>query len=109
MSHLKIEPSKIHGVGIFTKDPIPKGTKMFLAADLNEFEKGGDIMTRFGGLVNHTKTPNCEFKEDGNSGLVYLHSLRNIYKNEELTIDYSVLPFPFKSDITGYKNDLLTI
>lgn len=76
---------------------------MFLAADLNEFEKGGNIMTRFGGLVNHIKSPNCEFTEEDKDGMVYLRSLRNINKGEELTIDYSILPFPFKSDVTGYK------
>ena len=104
MANLIIQPSKIHGVGIFIKEPIPKGTRMFLAADLNEYEKGGSVMTRFGGLVNHTKSANCEFTEGDDKGLVYLRSLRNINKGEELTIDYSILPFPFKSNVSGYKN-----
>lgn len=81
---------------------------MFSVADLNEYEKGGNIMTRLGGLVNHIKSPNCEFTDGDDKGLVYLRSLRNIRAGEELTIDYSILPFPFKSDIDGYKNDLLT-
>jgi hypothetical protein len=29
---------------------------------------------------------------------------RDIEPNEELTADYSVLEYPFKSDVTGYKN-----
>lgn len=102
MSNLLIAPSKIHGVGVFTKVNIPKGTRMFLVADLNEYEKGGNIMTRLGGLVNHIKSPNCEFKEEYD-GLVYLRSLMNIDKGEELTINYKILPFPFKSSVTGYK------
>lgn len=102
MNKLIIAPSKIHGRGVFTKVKIPNGTRMFVVADLKEYENGGNIMTVFGKLVNHKWDSNCEFKE-GDNGLVYLNSIKNIYPKEELTIDYSILPFPFKSDVTGYK------
>lgn len=104
MANLRIGSSKIHGNGVFTKVNIPSGTRMFLVADVKKYEEGGRIMTRFGGLVNHTKSPNCEFTEADGDGMVYLRSLKNINIGEELTVNYEVLPFPFMSDVTGYKN-----
>lgn len=103
MSNLKIRTSKIHGRGVFSKVKIPKGTQMFLVADLKEYDKR-DIMTVFGKLVNHKRDANCDLTDGDDNGLVYLRSLKNIYPNEELTINYAILPFPFKSDVSGYRN-----
>jgi hypothetical protein len=93
--------SNIHGRGVFTKCNIPPYTKLNLMADLNKYSAGENCMTEFGSLVNHKRLSNCGILEK--DGLVYLITLKRIKTGEELTINYTTLPFPFKSDVTGYK------
>lgn len=107
----KVEDSLIHGKGVFAKQAIPKGTRIFeyagervlkvnLAADLaagltslayvmnlNETtaidgDRGGND-ARF---INHSCNPNCEvlyFNE-----IPYIYSIRQINIDEELSFDY---------------------
>jgi len=104
VANLFVNKSNIHGSGLFTKVPVQKGTQMCMVADLNKYSEGDSIMTRLGSLINHNrKNANCEFFEYDDNGLVFLRSVRDIIKGEELTINYNILPFPFKSDTTGYK------
>jgi len=105
VANLFVHKSAIHGKGLFTKVQIKKGTKMCVVADLNKYSNGENIMTDLGSLINHSKkNANCEFFEDNDSvGFVFLKPIRDIVKGEELTINYNILPFPFKSDTTGYK------
>lgn len=98
---LYIGKSPIHGNGIFTYKFIPKDTQLFLVADLQRYHEGGKWISQLGRLINHQKDGNTFLKKHGN--LFVLYSNRDIYVGEELTSDYSVLPKPFKSDVTGYK------
>jgi hypothetical protein len=93
--------SQIHGKGVFTANKIESDTSIFLVADLNRHKKNLDWITFFGRFVNHKKNGNCVLKKEGEK--YYLYSKKDIEPNEELTSDYSVLEYPFKSDIIGYK------
>jgi SET domain-containing protein len=96
------QKSEIHGIGLFTYEKIKEGDVIMEVADLNRFYKNMEFITNKGKLVNHKKDCNCYIN------LVidkyYLLANRDIEPNEELTADYSVLEYPFKSDVTGYKN-----
>ena len=77
--------SKIHGIGLFTDTEIKKGDFILLVADINRLNSSREFITIRGKLINHKTDCNC-------------------FTNEELTTDYSLLKYPFKSDVTGYKN-----
>ena len=93
--------SKIHGFGLFTNDYIKKGVKIIEVADLKRFYQNLDWITAKGKLVNHSKNGNCSVNLVMDK--YYLVSICDIEPNEELTSDYSVLEYPFKNDIQGYK------
>lgn len=93
--------SQIHGKGVFTANKIEKETCIFLVGDMSRHEKKLDWITFLGRFVNHQKNGNCILKKEDNQ--YYLYAERDIMPNEELTSDYSVLEYPFKNDITGYK------
>lgn len=98
---LTVRKSKIHGKGLYTDELIPQGTRIILVGDLKRFKQGKHWITKLGRLVNHSKKGNCYLKREEDSYVLYAG--RHINGGEELTSDYSVLPKPFKSDVTGYK------
>lgn len=97
-----IADSDIHGRGLFTNTQIDNDTKIIEVADLKRYNEKKYWISKFGRLVNHKKEGNCVLKKE--AGKFYLYSNRVILQHEELTSDYSVLPFPFKSDVSEYNN-----
>ena len=95
-----IAESQIHGLGIFTSVGITKGTQLFVAA-YNDFVKGKFRITNYGKMVNHQKNGNCELKKLNDSYI--LVAIKDIKSNEELISDYSKLEYPFKSNVSDYK------
>ena len=93
--------SQIHGKGVFTANGVEKDSRIFLVADLIRHKSKLDWITFLGRFVNHQKNGNCVLKREGEK--YYLYSIKDIEPNEELTSDYSLLDYPFKNDITGYK------
>jgi len=106
-----VKTSQVHGKGVFAKNTIPKGTRIFeyagervqkvnLAADLangltslvyvmnlNETyavdgERGGND-SRF---INHSCDPNCEVLYF--SGTPYIYAIQAIPEGDELNFDY---------------------
>lgn len=100
---LYISNSKIHWRGVFAKENICKDTLIekipyieFKSDDIiKEFEKytfglkNGNIciMLSYSSLLNHSNEPNSIIK-DGDDEYLYLYSLIDIKKDEELTIKY---------------------
>lgn len=82
-----IAPSTIHGVGVFTRSPVKKGTVLFPV-----ITDGSYVVTRLGSKVNHSYKPNCVLRRRGN--VWFLIANEDISSNEELTGDYNDTP-PF--------------
>lgn len=110
-SHVTIKESKIHGLGLFAKEDIPKNTLLGLTHIKHELFQDNYIRTPIGGYYNHSDDPNCyslltdELLEKyvgtiiGNFGLNenenkdkfrYLISLKDIKKGEEITSKYKL-------------------
>lgn len=105
-----VDRSPLHGLGVFSKDFVPKGSKVWefnpifdLKVDPAEFEKlpqavkeeieihmyvpedGGLFYyeTTSGKYMNHSRDPNVDFSNVG-----YGYALRDIQPGEELLCDY---------------------
>jgi SET domain-containing protein len=83
----EIAPSTIHGVGVFTRIPIKKGSVLFPV--VSETEKK---VTPLGSKVNHSYTPNCVLRKYGDTWCIVANE--DIPVNAELTGDYNDTP-PF--------------
>ena len=98
--NLEIRKSPIHGNGLFAKEDIPKNTKLGLGW-VTLFDPGfgyiDKIRTPIGGHCNHSDDPNIfkKYNEDKSyDHIEYLDiiTLRDIKKDEELTIKYEIPP-----------------
>ena len=88
--NLTISNSSIHGLGLFAKFDIPKGTKLgMIHYYVDDFEI---IRTPLGGFLNHSDTPNCskETQKSIAGKRSYLITNRDIKCGEELTITYDL-------------------
>ncbi len=54
----------------------------------NTRKKSAALLLGFGSLYNHSTKPNLDYIKKLNDGLMVFKALRNIDKDEELTIDY---------------------
>ena len=102
------QKSEIHGIGLFTDAEIKKGDYIIEVADLKRFYQDAfispslvDFISSKGKLVNHKKDCNCSMSLIIDK--YYLIAIIDIEPNEELTIDYSLLQYPFNSDVKGFK------
>ena len=75
---LLLEESPIHGLGVFAKEFIPKGSD-WLAAYSN-------VKYICGRFINHSDDPNCKF-EFTLAGTLCI-ALKDIKAGEELTVSY---------------------
>ncbi|HSU72258.1 MAG TPA: SET domain-containing protein-lysine N-methyltransferase [Candidatus Binatia bacterium] len=110
---LLVRNSRVHGKGVFTQTAIPKGKRIVeydgerisrkegLKRDKAQKKKGQFYVFAIdkqwcvdgskGGiarLINHSCNPNCRYRRM--SGRIWIYSLRNIKKGEELTYDYDL-------------------
>tara|TARA_R110001592_G_scaffold153234_1_gene381490 strand:+ start:291 stop:614 length:324 start_codon:yes stop_codon:yes gene_type:complete len=93
-----INKSNVDGLGLFAVEDITKDTVLGVSHVTNSNFENGYIRTPLGGFVNHSKEPNSVFFSEQNkfppvaeNGVcVYLKSLRNISKGEELLVQYSL-------------------
>ena len=53
-----IHKSKIHGLGLFATEEIPKGTDLGITHVADDRFKGGLIRLPLGGFINHSNSPN---------------------------------------------------
>jgi SET domain-containing protein len=84
-NNLTIKDSKIHGLGVFATEDISENTDL----GLTHLLLGKKIFrTPLGGFINHGDDPNCKKLEQNNE--FYLLTIKNIKKNEELTVFYTL-------------------
>jgi len=91
--YVEIRTSPIHGVGLFAKTPIKKGTHLGVSHIYAPGFETSYIRTPVGGFINHSEEPNCHKLESPEESVITYFSLvtsRNIEKNEELTITYTL-------------------
>ena len=91
--YVEIRTSSIHGVGLFAKSPIKKGTNLGVSHIYAPGFETSYIRTPVGGFINHSEEPNCHKIESPDESVITYFSLvasRNIEKDEELTITYTL-------------------
>ena len=93
-----INKSNVDGLGLFAVEDITKDTVLGVSHVTNSNFENGYIRTPLGGFVNHSEEPNSVFFSDQhkfppvaeNGVCVYLKTLRDIPKGEELLVQYSL-------------------
>ena len=91
--YVEIRTSPIHGVGLFAKAPIKKGTNLGVSHIYAPGFETSYIRTPVGGFINHSEEPNCHKIESPEESVITYFSLvvsKNIEKDEELTITYTL-------------------
>ena len=104
---LIVKSSALHGAGVYTTKPVPKGTRILeytgprlkkkeadgLYADnevtyLFTMDDPNIVIDGFGmaAFINHSCSPNCESDQFGKQ--IWIVALRDIAPGEELTYDY---------------------
>ena len=82
---LTIKPSSIDGLGLFATQTIPKNTDLGMI----HFSYGEIIIrTPLGGFINHSDKPNCKKLDLEDEW--HLKTIKEIKKNEELTLKYTL-------------------
>lgn len=81
-----LKHSEIDGMGLFAKEQINSGHEFGITHVADARFENGYIRTPLGGFFNHSESPNCEayIKKD----YICLRSLREIDKDEEITVKY---------------------
>ena len=83
--YLTIKKSEIHGLGLYSLTEIPKDTTI----GMTHIQIENDLIrTPLGGFLNHSDSPNCERKQHNKRW--FLKTIKNIDKDEELTLEYSM-------------------
>jgi SET domain-containing protein len=80
---LTIKASDIEGLGLFATQDIKAGTQLGVSHIIISDEI---IRLPLGGFINHTDNPNCIRINVANKS--YLHTLKDIKQDEELTLKY---------------------
>ena len=80
---LTIKASGIEGLGLFATQDIKAGTQLGVSHLIISDEI---IRLPLGGFINHTDNPNCIRINVANKS--YLHTLKDIKQDEELTLKY---------------------
>jgi SET domain-containing protein len=94
--NLRLGFSKIHDIGLFAKEAIPKGTNF----GMSHIQISGTLIrTPLGGFINHKEDPNCEkvklyfTNEDKQTAYNFskwnLMTIQDIKEGEELTLKYT--------------------
>ena len=90
---VEIRNSSIHGVGLFAKTPIERGTHLGVSHIYAPGFHQNHIRTPVGGFVNHSDEPNCRKIESPEASMLTYYSLvtsKDIEKDEEITVKYTL-------------------
>ena len=82
---LRLGFSKIHDIGLFAKENIPKATNFGMShIQISETI----VRTPLGGFINHSDNPNCA-KYEYEDGRYFIEVIKPIGPMEELTLKYT--------------------
>jgi hypothetical protein len=89
---LRVGKSKIHGEGVFSNQPVKKGTVVGISHIRKQFERDGEMYqapfpSKILGLYNHTEE-NPNVTEIDNGDYISLIAVRDIQPGEELVSNY---------------------
>ena len=87
-SYLTIQKSTIEGLGLFAIESISANTSLGISHVHHIDYEDDYIRTPLGGFINHSNTPNCDIYND--IGDLYLKTIKDIKKGEELTLKYTL-------------------
>ena len=85
-SYLTIQKSNIEGIGLFAIDSISANTSLGISHVYHVDYEDSYIRTPLGGFINHSDNPNCDIIYK--VGDLYLETIKDIKKGEELTLKY---------------------
>jgi SET domain-containing protein len=85
--HLTIKKSKIEGLGLFALKDIEKGVNSGIT-HITDPITNKLFRTPLGGFINHSEEPNAKLVEV--QRFRYLYFLRDIKKDEEITLKYTM-------------------
>ena len=85
---LTIKESEIEGLGLIAKNNIVKDTNLGISHVYHVDFDDNYIRTPLGGFINHSEKPNCERVDHQDKW--YLKTTKDINKNEELTLKYTM-------------------
>lgn len=85
---LTIQKSSIHGLGLFAIESISANTNLGVSHVHHIDYEDDYIRTPLGGFINHSESSNCDIYND--IGNLYLKTIKDIKKGEELTLTYTL-------------------
>jgi len=85
MKNIYIEKSVIHGRGLFTANDLKEGD--IIGVSHVTYDDVWYQVVPIGLFYNHSSEPNCIVKTKGDINLLIAN--KDIYKDEELTVDYT--------------------
>ena len=90
--NIKLQPSNIHGYGVFAKCDIPKDSILGISHVANDNFPNGWIRTPLGGFYNHSERPNCKLQEKILNGNVVkvLKTVVDVKAGFEITCKYTI-------------------
>ena len=88
--NLTIKKSNINGLGIFATEDIKKENNFGVSHIKDLKVEDGYWRTPLGGFINHSIDPNCKKSENRFTKNLYLIATKDIKKDEELTVCYTL-------------------
>ena len=93
--NLEIRKSLIHGMGLFAKQPISRGTILGISHVSHDLFPDGWIRTPLGGFYNHSEEPTCELvdnnmDDDFLTEIKLLRTIKNLSIGTEITCTYKI-------------------
>ena len=103
--NLTVKKSKINGLGVFATEDINNNSVLGVSHIKDSKAENGYWRTPLGGFINHSSNPNCKKSKNKFTKNLYLTTIKNIKKGEELTIYYTLYPM-VKSYSEQMQNEL---
>ena len=104
--NLTIKKSKINGLGVFATEDIKKENNFGVSHIKDLKVEDGYWRTPLGGFINHSINSNCKKSENRFTKNLYLIAIKDIKKDEELTVCYTLYSISNRSYSEQMQNEL---